>query len=63
MSEKKRKRLAVRFKTSMKIEISSAFFSSFSEIFVESVKKKIKIIVFVAVAVFFVVKMKVSFKK
>ena len=63
MSEKKRKRFAVRFKIFVEIEISSAFLSSFSEIFFESVKKKIKIVVVVAFAVFSVVKMKISFKK
>ena len=63
MSEKKRKRSAARFKISMKIEIFSAFLSFFSKIFVEFVKKKIKIVFVVAVVVFSVVKMKISFKK
>ena len=79
MSDKKRERSAVFFKISMKIENFSAFFSFLSKIFAESVKKKIKIVfvvavavsfvvivaVFsvVAVAVFFVVRVKVSFKK
>ena len=71
MSDKKRERSAASLKISMKIENSSAFLSSLSEIFAESVKKKIKIVsvvavaVFsvVAVAVFSVVKMKISFKK
>ena len=63
MSDKKRKRFAVLFKVSMKIEIFSDSLSFLSEIFVESVKKKIKIVFVVAVAVSFVVKMKVSFKR
>ena len=71
MSDKKRKRSAVFFKISMKIEISFSFFSFLSETLFESVKKKIKIVfvvavaVFfvVAVAVFFVVRMKIFFKK
>ena len=79
MNNKKRKRFVVFFKISIKIENFSAFFSFFSKIFVEFVKKKIKIVFVVAVAVFsvvavavffvvavvvfFVVKMKISFKK
>ena len=55
MSDKKRKRFATFFKISMKIENFSAFFSFLSKIFAESVKKKIKIVSVVAVAVFSIV--------
>ena len=47
----------------MKIEIFSAFSSFFSKIFVEFVKKKIKIVFVVAVTVFSVVRVKVFFSK
>ena len=45
MNEKKCERSTVRFKIFVENEISSAFFSSFSKTFVESSKKKIKIVV------------------
>ena len=79
ISDKTRRRSAVSFKISMKIEIFSFFLSFLSEILFESVKKKIKIVsvvvvavsfvvavaVFsvVVVAVFSVVKVKISFKR
>ena len=42
MNEKKRESLSTRFKIFVEIEIFSVFFSFLSEIFVESVKKKLR---------------------